>query len=393
MYVLMDEQEEDVRNIARDFLQTEWSTEKTRAMETDDLGYSPEIWTKMADLGWIGMSLPEAHGGQGLPLTYTGLLLSEIGRHVCPVPFHSTVVAGLTIAHHGSSEQQDRHLPGIISGESIATFALQEESGRITPGGVALRGVVDGDDVVLTGVKSFVDNFSVADLAVVVLRLDGSEGEDPRDGIAVAVVDTTLPGISHEALVTTAKDKQSTVRFDHVRVPQSALLGVAGSGWEVARSLLDHGAALLCAQIVGATRRDMEMAVEYSKQRHAFGRPIGGFQSLQHMMADMLNATDGSELLTFEAIWRLSEGLPASIEVSQAKAFVSERCLTVCRGSQQIHGGIGFMMEFDLHLWYRRVVAWSLRLGGSFDHRARIEKALLDGTGDVRLGESFALVE
>lgn len=392
MYVLLDDQETEIRDIARDFLASEWSTEQTRAMERDERGYDPKLWRQIADLGWVGVSLPEEYGGQGLPLTYTGLLLSELGRAVCPLPLLSTVVAALAIAEAGTDEQKAEYLPGLISGESIGTFAYQEESGSIAPSAIMLKGSVHDDHVVLSGAKYFVDNFAVSDLVVVVFRMQAMDPDDPVNGLAVAVVDTSLEGVTAEDLVTTAKDKQSNVTFDRVRVPMSAVLEF-GNGVGLSRRILDHATALLCAQMVGATRRDMEMAVEYSKQRHAFGRPIGSFQALQHLMADMVNSTDGSELLTFEAIWRLGEGLPASVEVSQAKAFASEKCMQVCRGSQQIHGGLGFMMEFDLHLWYRRVAAWSLRLGSSFDHRRRIEKTVLEGVGDIRLGETMALAE
>jgi alkylation response protein AidB-like acyl-CoA dehydrogenase len=154
--------------------------------------------------------------------------------------------------------------------------------------------------------------------------------------------------------------------------------------------MLDVATALLCAQMEGAARKDAEMAWEYSKRRIAFGRPIGAFQALQHLMADMLIWLDGCQLLTYEALWRLSEGLPASVEVSQAKAFCNEKCQAVVRSSQQIHGGIGFIEEFPLHLWYRRVAAWTMRLGTTFEHRARVARALLDRPGEVRLGVSLS---
>jgi len=144
--------------------------------------------------------------------------------------------------------------------------------------------------------------------------------------------------------------------------------------------------------MLGATRKDMEMAVEWSKYRKAFGQPIGAFQSLQHMCADMLMWVDGGDLLTFEALWKLDQGLPASVEVSQAKAFCNERCQAVVRGCQVIHGGIGFIMEFDLQLWYRRVCAWTTRLGTAFEHRAKVASALLDSPGQVILGRPVPVV-
>ena len=143
---------------------------------------------------------------------------------------------------------------------------------------------------------------------------------------------------------------------------------------------------VLCAQMVGATRKDADMAIEYAKNRVAFGRPIGSFQSIQHLCADMTIWVDGAQMLTYEALWKIDQGMPASVEVSQAKAFCNDKCEAVVRSSQSIHGGIGFMMEFDLHLWFRRVTSWTLRLGTSFEHRANVARALLDTPGQVRLG-------
>ena len=161
--------------------------------------------------------------------------------------------------------------------------------------------------------------------------------------------------------------------------------------WPVIRDMLDLGAVLLCTQMLGATRMDAEMAIEHAKFREAFGQPIGAFQSIQHTCADMVIWIDGGELLAYEALWKMDQGLPASVEVSQAKAFCNEKCVAVVRNSQSIHGGIGFMMEFDLHLWYRRVTSWTMRLGTSFEHRERIATALLDVPGEVMLGEPVVL--
>ena len=204
--------------------------------------------------------------------------------------------------------------------------------------------------------------------------------------MSLFLVDPNGVGVSHTPLVTIAKDKQSRVVFDGVRVGRGDLVGELHQGWPVAERMLERATALLCCQMVGATRKDAEMAIEYAKNRVAFGRPIGSFQSIQHLCADMLVHTDGAQLLAYEALWRMDQGLPAGVEVSQAKSFANEKCEAVVRSSQVIHGGIGFMMEFDLHLWLRRVSAWSMRLGTTFDHRARIARALLDRPGKVRLG-------
>jgi alkylation response protein AidB-like acyl-CoA dehydrogenase len=247
-----------------------------------------------------------------------------------------------------------------------------------------LEAKADGDGWILNGTKMFVDNFVVAQRCLVACRT--SPASEANQGISLFLVDPNGTGVNQTALVTLAKDKQSRVDFKDHRIESAALVGEIDQGWPIIEAMLDRGTALLCCQMVGAARKDSEMAIEYAKNRVAFGRPIGSFQSVQHMLADMLLHVDGGEMLTFEALWKLDQGLPASVEVSQAKAFCNEKCESVVRTSQVIHGGIGFMMEFDLHLWFRRVTAWTMRMGTTYDHRAKIASALLDVPGTVRLG-------
>jgi alkylation response protein AidB-like acyl-CoA dehydrogenase len=384
MDVLPSEEEQMVKNLAREFLEAECPPRLAREMEKDDLGYPPELWRKMADLGWLGISFPEEYGGQGLSLTYLGLILEEIGRAIAPVPLHSTAVPALTIAREGTEEQRRELLPQVSRGDLLLTWAFNEEDPRFLPHTVHTEAIPDGDDFILTGTKMFVDNFNVAEKCLVVCRTDAAS--EAGAGLSLFLVDTNSDGMSHTPLTTLAKDKQSKVFLDHVRVPKANLVGALNQGWPVAEGMLERATALLCAQIVGAARKDAEMGIEYAKNRVAFGRPIAAFQSIQHICADMILWVDGGQLLTYEALWKMDQGLPAGVEVSQAKAFCNDKCEAVVRSSQIIHGGMGFMMEFDLHLWFRRVTAWTMRLGTSFEHRAKIAQTLLNQPGPIRLG-------
>ena len=390
MNVLPSEEELMVKNAAREFLDAECPPSLARAIEQDERGYSVALWEKMAGLGWFGISLPEAYGGGGLPVTYLGLILEECGRAIAPVPLHSTATAALAVASHGTPAQQADILPRVARGDLIMTWAAQEADPRLRADAIQCRGEVDGDSLVITGVKHFVDNFAAAELVVMAVRTAAPSAE--HAGITLVIVPTRAAGISETRLTTLAKDSQSKLTLDGVRVPLSNVIGEIHQGWPAASAMLDTGAALLCAQIIGAARKDAEMAIEYAKNRVAFGRPIAGFQSIQHLCADMIVWVDGAQLLTYEALWKLDAGLPYGVEVSQAKAFTNDKCQAAVRSSQQIHGGIGFMMEFDLHLWYRRVTAWTMRLGTSFEHRARVARALLDQPGPVRLGMNLAPV-
>ena len=388
MDTLPSEEEQMLKNVAREFLEAEVTPALVREMELDNLGYPPALWQRMADLGWLGLAIPEEYGGQGLPLTYLGLILEEAGRVLAPVPLHSTMVAALAIADAGSEAQRREILPAVASGGMVLTWALTERDPRLVPEALVREATIDGDGEddgwVLSGEKMFVDNFNVAQKCLVAVRTVPASAEN--QGISLFLIDPNGTGVSQTPLITLAKDKQSRLTLDQVKVTEADLVGELHQGWPVVERMLEKATALLCCQIIGATRKDAEMAIEYAKNRVAFGRPIGSFQSIQHLCADMLLHLDGAQLLTYEALWKMDQGLPAGVEVSQAKAFCNEKCESVVRSSQVIHGGIGFMMEFDLHLWFRRVSAWTMRLGTSFEHRAKIAAALLDQPGKVRLG-------
>ena len=384
MDILPSEEEQMLKNVAREFLEAEVSPALVREMELDNLGYPPALWQQLADLGWLGLAIPQEFGGQGLPLTYLGLVLEEAGRVLAPVPLHSTMVAALAIADAGSEAQRRQILPAVANGSMVLTWAVTERDPRLVPEALVQEAAPDRDGWVLNGEKMFVDNFNVAQKCLVAVRT--APASQQNHGISLFLIDANGTGVSQTPLITLAKDKQSRVTLNQVKVGQADLVGELHQGWPVLERMLEKATALLCCQIVGATRKDAEMAIEYAKNRVAFGRPIGSFQSIQHLCADMILHLDGAQLLTYEALWKMDQGLPASVEVSQAKAFCNEKCESVVRSSQVIHGGIGFMMEFDLHLWFRRVSAWTMRLGTSFEHRAKIAAALLDQPGKVRLG-------
>ncbi len=390
MDVLLSDEEAMLRRSAREFLEGECTPALVREMELDPRGYPPALWQKAAALGWQGMALPEQYGGLDMPLVYVGLIMEEVGRALAPLPLHSTLVAALTIASDGTLTQREAILHAVARGDEVLTWAFTEQDPRFLPETIRTRAVADGNDFVLNGTKLFVDNFGVAGKCLVACRTAPSSRDNA--GLSLFLVDTNSPGISHAPLVTLAKDKQSEVSFKNVRVPKSNLLGALGQGEPIIERMLDRATALLCAQMLGAARKDAEMAFEYAKFRVAFGQPIGAFQSIQHMCADALIWIDGGALLTYEALWKMDQGLPAAVEVSQAKAFCNEKLEAVVRQSQIIHGGIGFMMEFDLHLWFRRVSAWTMRLGTSYEHRARVARALLDSPGRVVLGRPVPVV-
>lgn len=384
MDTTLSEEEVMVRETARKFLEAECPTKLVREMEKDPKGYPPDLWKQAAELGWQGLALPEKYGGSDMPLAYLGLVLEEVGRALAPLPLLSTVVAALALAREANDELRSAVLPVVAAGDVVLTWAFHEQNPLLVPEAVQCQAVADGNDFVINGSKMFVDNYVAADHCLVVCRTAPASAANA--GLSLFLVDTGSAGLSQVPLITLAKDKVSEVTFQNVRVPKGNLVGALNQGWPIAEQMLEQATALLCAQMLGATRKDAEMAIEWSKYRKAFGQPIGAFQSIQHMCADMLMWIDGGNLLTYEALWKMDQGLPAGVEASQAKAFCNEKCEASVRICQGIHGGIGFMMEFDLQLWYRRVCAWTMRLGTAYEHRAKVARALLDRPGRVILG-------
>ena len=367
MDVLLDEYEEILQTNIRSFLDTECPTSVVREMEEDPLGYPPDVWRKMAELGWLGLALPEEYGGAADSLLHLGILFEEVGRVVAPVPILSTLVSALTIAEYGTDAQRNNIIPAVIGGDMVMTWAVGENDHRVTAESVHMSAAPEGDGYTLSGGKLFVDNFNASAQVLVACRT--APAADGNDGISLFIVDSGAPGITTELLPTLSGEKQYKLEFAGVKVRTEDLLGELNAGWPIVEWMLTRATALSCAMIVGATRRAIDMAFGHAKDRVVFGRPLGSFQAIQHMCADMVIWVDGAQLLTYEARWKLSEGLPATVEVATAKAFANERCQAALRDANQIHGGIAQIKEFDLQLWYRRASSWTMKLGTTSEHR------------------------
>ena len=370
----LDEQQELLRNFARDFLEKECPEQLVREMEEDEKGYSPELWQKMAQQGWMGLIIPEQYDGTGMNICELVVLLEEFGRALVPGPFIPTVVlGGVPIAEAGSEEQKKQYLPKIAKGELIVTMALTEPSAKWTADGVTLEAKKDGGDYVLNGTKLFVQDAHVTDLMVVVARTGGS-GED---GISLFLVDSKSPGIKFEVLKTIAADKQAEVVFENVKVPAANLLGAEGKGWPIVETTKRVATVAACAYLVGLSQMDFDVTLNYAKERVQFGRPIGSFQAIQHKLADAVIDVDGSRFITYKAAWSLQEGEPdADMMISMAKAWTSDASRRVVAHGQQIHGGIGFTKEYKIQLYFRRQKWMELMWGDADYHRELVAQGL-----------------
>ncbi len=372
----LDEQQEMLKNFARDFLEKECPESLVRAMEEDEKGYSPELWSKMAQQGWMGLVTPEKYGGTGMNLCELVVLLEEFGRALVPGPFISTVVlGGVPIQEFGTEEQKQQFLPKIASGETILTMALTEPSAKWTADGVQLEAKKAGGDYVLNGTKLFTPDAHVSDYMLVVART--AKGAKPEDGITVLIVDSKSPGIKFELLKTIAADKQCEVTFENVKVPAANVLGQEGKGWTIVERTEKIATVAACAYLVGLSQMDFDVTLNYAKERVQFGRPIGSFQAIQHKLADAVIDVDGSRFITYKAAWSLQEGEPdADMMISMAKAWASDASRRVVAHGQQIHGGIGFTKEYKIQLYFRRQKWMELMWGDADYHREKVAEML-----------------
>ncbi|HZU75701.1 MAG TPA: acyl-CoA dehydrogenase family protein [Dehalococcoidia bacterium] len=369
----LTEEQEMLKNFARDFLEKEVPEKYVRDMEEDERGYSPEVWRKMAEQGWQGLIIPEQYGGTGLGFLDLIVLLEEFGRALVPGPFIPTTLAALTLLEGGSDAQKQQYLPGIASGQTVATLAITEPSARWDAEGIQLQASKSGENYTLNGTKLFIPDAHVADLIIVAART-GGQGEQ---GISLFAVDAKSQGISTQVLKTIASDKQCEVKFENVSVPAANLIGGEGQGWPILQKVILKATVMECAYLVGLAQMDFEISVNYAKERVQFGRPIGSFQAIQHKCADMVTDVDGARFIMYRAAWSVAEGEPdAAMNVAMAKAWCSDATRRVVAHGQQIHGGIGFTKDYKIQLYFRRQKRSELMWGDADYHREKVADAL-----------------
>jgi len=368
----LSEEQEMLKKSARDFLSAECPKSLIRQIEESELGYSPELWKKMAGLGWMGLALPEKYGGAGLSLLDLAVLFEAFGRAATPGPmFCTTALGALPILDWGTEEQKKAFLPKVAAGELLLTMALAEPKVNEDPRFITTRAMTKDDDFLVHGTKLFVPYAHIADLLLVVARTKGVAGD--RKGITVLIVDRKAQGIDITQLATIAADKQFEVKFDKVFASSNYVLGSLHNGLSLIRETLKKAAAIQCAVMLGGAQQELEMTAEHTKNRVQFERPIGTFQAVQHCLADMFIDVNGARWTTYQAVWRLSEGLPADREVAIAKAFANIACQRVAFSAQQLHGGIGVDKDYDLHFYFRRAKAFALTLGSTPFHLKTLE--------------------
>ncbi len=362
MNFAFSEEQDELRKSVRRFLDDKSpETEVRRLMETTE-GYDPAVWSQMAEqLGLQSLTIPEEYGGAGFSYVELIVVLEEMGASLLCAPFFSTVALGANaVLTSGDDKAKEYLLPGIASGETIATLAFTEDTGRWDADGVTLAAAPSGDGWELNGHKSFVLDGHVADLVLVVGRTD--------KGLSLFGVKGDADGLTRTPLPTMDQTRKQA-RLEFASTP-AWLIGTDGGAEAGLSKTLDLAAVALAAEQVGGAQRCLDASVEYAKTRIQFGRPIGSFQAIKHKCADMLLEVESAKSAAYYAGWAAAEDsdeLP--VVASLAKSYCSEAYFHAAAENIQIHGGIGFTWEHPAHLYFKRAKSSELMLGDPSYHR------------------------
>jgi alkylation response protein AidB-like acyl-CoA dehydrogenase len=321
-----------------------------RRMEDDPKGYTDEFWKQQGELGLLGLLIPEEYGGSAQGMLEAALVYEEFGRALAPSPhFVSSVLGAKAIQAAGSPQQKTHWLPKLASGEVILTPAWLEPRRGFGPRGVQLRAEPAGDGYELTGQKRHVLFASAATRLLVLARTGAGDAD-----LGLFLVDPAAPGLSLRQQRSLAADTQYDVGLDAVRVPAASLIGPAGSGWNTWQAVMQDALILLAAYAIGGAERALEITVQYAKDREQFDKPLGAFQAISHYLADAATLIDGGKTLVYEAAWAHAAGRSVARLAPMAKLFACQTWRDVTAMCQQVWGGVGFTIEYDIQLYFRR---------------------------------------
>ncbi|HTO11169.1 MAG TPA: acyl-CoA dehydrogenase [Candidatus Binatia bacterium] len=372
-----NQEQELLRATARKFFENECTSEFVRARMAEPAGVTDDFWKKLAEQGWLGLIYPEEFDGTGLGFVDLTVLMEEMGRAVMPGPFFSTVLlGGLTILEAGSAAQKKEWLSKISAGQARTTLAFTEPNARWDAAGVTVSARESAGTFTLSGTKLFVLDAHVADGIVVAART--REGKRPEEGLSLFLVPRGAKGLDVKLLPTMDQTRKlCEVTFHDVAVGADALLGAKDQAWGPLARVLDRATVALCAEMCGGAQRVLDMTTDYAKIRVAFGKPIGSYQGVKHRAADMLVEVENAKSLTYYAAWAVDENVPeAPLAASMAKAYVSDAYRRTAGAGIQLHGGIGFTWEHDLHLYFKRAKSSEFTFGDASYHRERVAQLI-----------------
>ena len=363
-----------LKNSAERFLQEKCPPSLVRELIKDDTGFSKEIWKEMAELGWLGLIYDEKYGGSEGTFFDLLILFEEIGRVLLPSPFFcSSVLSGLVIYEAGDATLKDEYLPAIIQGKKILTLALLDEQGRYDGHDPKMEAKkAQGEAYLISGTRFLVPYAHIADGILVCANVKDSGSGGPT----LFEVDNNCEGQQMTFLDTLTEEKTFAVKYDNAKVPSEMVIGSIGEGNTYLNRILPKATLLKCGEMLGGMRRVIDLTITHVKERHQFGRPLGSLQVVQHYCADMATYLETSRLIVYQAASFISEGLPCDKEIAMAKAWLSDAYKKCTWIGHQIHGGIGFTEEYDLHLYYKHAKASELAFENSWFHRNRVAQEM-----------------
>lgn len=378
MDIKLDEIQLDIANEARRFLEKECPAEIVREAYEDDRGLTDKLWNQMSEMDWMKIRIPEAYGGAEMEQLDLCIILEEMGRAVVPGPFFSSVqLAAEAILAAGSEDQKKEYLPKIGDGKMIGTLALSEPDSGADTDYIQMSARADGDGFVLSGTKLTVPDAHVADVMVVAARTE--PGTEPSHGVTLFLVDKDTDGLRVNLLPTMdGTRKLCAVEFKDVRA--SGVLGEVNQGRAPLDKVLQRAQTGLAAECIGGAQRAMEIATEYAKTRVQFDQPIGAFQAIKHACAQMFVLVESGRSLLYWAAWAQdhADEKEAALAASAVKAYCAEAYTKVTASALQVHGGIGFTWENDIHLFLKRAKGNELSLGDPAFHREKIVQLLTE---------------
>jgi alkylation response protein AidB-like acyl-CoA dehydrogenase len=373
----LTESEEMLKKAALDFMRRDAPRDVIKALQDTDTGCNEELWRKIAELGWLGIIIPEQYGGTGNSLTSAAVLYEALGTGPLPGPYFSSGILGsLVVLAAGAEEQKQNILPKVAQGEIVLTLALTESEYGWEPRAVQTAAASQNGDFVLNGVKLFTFDAQAATHFIVVARTGRSA--DPAKRLSLFLVDSKAPGVSVRRLPGFLAGRTFEVKLDSVKVPGTALLGEKNKGWPAVKEAMAKAAPVLCAYKVGGCQTVCELALEYSRTRVQFDMPIGRFQRVQDMIIEMVTHTDAARWTTYEALWKLDTERPSAESVHLAKAVASEAYWEVCTLAHRVFSGVSYSREHPASFHTRASRALYHYLGDPAYHRQQLGKLLVD---------------
>ena len=368
----LSEEQQLFKASVNNFLSKNYETDMLRKMLKGEMEFPSELWKKMSELGWLGVAIPEDYGGSGMGFQELVILFEEIGSACFISPILSMVLSSLLLLDAGNEEQKESYLGKLVAGEMIFALALHESGFYYQESGIQVKASNLNDNYVINGVKAPVPDGGTADYVICLAKTDGKY-------TTLFIVKADAPGVTLTPLKTIAGDRQVEIRFDNVAVSPENILGEVNRGWAYAEKIISKAALLKSAEMLGGSRKTLDMCVEYMKVREQFGQTLGSFQAVQHKCAEMLTDVALPKDMVYKPAWMIDQGMACDIEIAMAKAWTSDAYRRVTQTCHQLFGGIGYCEEHDMHLYFRHAKSSEVNFGDSTFQRSMIADHLFTG--------------